>query len=295
MTGGKKRDIALQASDSERAQGRAAPAAARLAPRPRPCKAEAMTTALITGGTSGIGRAFAAEFAGSGYRLVLVARDADRLKATAEDMRRLGSGDVETLSADLSTDEGRAAVEARLGDAERPVDILVNNAGFGLGKAFASSSVEEEEMLIDVHVRATMRLTHAALPGMLARKRGAVINVASVAAFAPRGTYSAAKAWMVTFSESVAAELRGTGVRCMALCPGFTHTEFHQRAQVETGDIPGWMWLDAADVVKAALRDLRRGQPVSIPGRQYKVLTAAGRYVPRAITTRVSRGVSKRW
>ncbi|WP_349260582.1 SDR family oxidoreductase [Actinocrinis sp.] len=259
-----------------------------------------MTTALITGGTAGIGKAFAAEFAGSGHHLVLVARDSARLDAVAEELRGRGAAQVETVSADLSTTEGCAKVEARLrglgtSDDTPPIDILVNNAGFGIGHGFLKSSVEEEETLLDVHIRATMRLTHAALPGMIERGRGAVINVASVAAFAPRGTYSAAKAWIVTFSESVAAEVRGSGVRCMALCPGFTHTEFHQRAEIDTGDIPGWMWLNADDVVKTALRDLRRGVPVSIPGAQYKALTAASRYVPRAITTRVSRGMSKRW
>jgi short-subunit dehydrogenase len=213
----------------------------------------------------------------------------------ADELRKLGAADVETLPADLSTAEGRAAAEARLQDPEKPIDFLVNNAGFGLGKGFTKTSIEDEERLLDVHVRATLRLTHAALPGMIERKRGAVINVASVAAFAPRGTYSAAKAWIVTFTESIAAEVRPTGVRCMALCPGFTHTEFHERGQIPTSDIPGWMWLDARDVVKAALRDLRRGVPVSIPGTQYKVLTTATRYVPRAITTRISRGMSKRW
>jgi short-subunit dehydrogenase len=254
-----------------------------------------MTTALITGGTAGIGKSFAVEFARSGYRLVLVARDADRLETVAGELRELGAAEVETLPADLSTESGRAAVEARLRDGEQPVDFLVNNAGFGLGRAFTKSSIEDEETLLDVHVRATLRLTHAALPGMIERGRGAVINVASVAAFAPRGTYSAAKAWIVTFTESVAAEVRSSGVRAMALCPGFTHTEFHQRAQVSTNDIPGWMWLNADDVVKTALRDLRRGLPVSIPGAQYKALTAATRYVPRSITTRISRSMSKRW
>jgi short-subunit dehydrogenase len=175
------------------------------------------------------------------------------------------------------------------------VDFLVNNAGFGLAQPFLKTGVDEEERLIDVHVRATMRLTHAALPGMIARGRGTVVNVASVAAFVPRGTYSAVKAWAVTFSESLAAELRGTGVRVLALCPGFTHTEFHERANVETDSIPGWMWLDAPYVVEGALRDLKRGVPVSIPGTQYKVLTAASRYVPRMVRTRLSRGVSKRW
>jgi short-subunit dehydrogenase len=269
--------------------------AALLASVGGPCEAGPMTTALITGGTAGIGRAFAAEFAGYGHRLVLVARDAARLESVAQELRERGSAHVEVLPADLSTDEGRAAVEARLRDRQQPVDFLVNNAGFGLGQGFTKSSIEDEETLLDVHVRATLRLTHAALPGMMERGHGSVVNVASVAAFAPRGTYSAAKAWVVTFTESVAAEVRGSGVRCMALCPGFTHTEFHQRAQVPTQDIPSWMWLNADDVVKSALRDLRRGVPVSVPGAQYKVLAAATRYVPRAITTRVSRGMSKRW
>ncbi|MGH3415634.1 MAG: SDR family NAD(P)-dependent oxidoreductase, partial [Actinocrinis sp.] len=208
-----------------------------------------MTTALITGGTAGIGHAFAAEFARRGHRLVLVARDAGRLSAVAAEMKQLGAPEVEVLPADLSTADGRAAVEQRLQSSGAqdlpPVDILVNNAGFGMTAAFSRSSVEDEDNLLEVHVRATMRLTHAAVPGMLERGRGAIINVASMAAFVPRGTYSAAKAWIVTFSESVAAEVRDRGVRCMALCPGFTHTEFHQRAQVDTGDIPGWMWLNA--------------------------------------------------
>ena len=254
-----------------------------------------MTTALITGGTAGIGKAFAAELARSGYRLVLVARDAARLDAVAEETRALGAPEVETLPADLSTQEGRAAVEARLQDSGNPIDLLINNAGFGLGKPFYKTTVEDEEALLDVHVRATMRLTHAALPGMIERKRGAIINVASVAAFVPRGTYSAAKAWVVSFSESVGADVRGSGVRCMALCPGFTHTEFHQRGKLGTSDIPSWMWLNADDVVKAAMRDLARGVAVSIPGMQYKALTAASLYVPRSIRTRFSRRVSKRW
>jgi len=254
-----------------------------------------MTTALITGGTAGIGKAFAAELARSRYRLVLVARDAARLDTVAEETRGLGAPEVETLPADLSTQEGRAAVEARLRDSDRPVDLLINNAGFGLGRPFSKSTIEDEETLLDVHVRATMRLTHAALPGMIERKRGAVLNVASMAAFAPRGTYSAAKAWVVSFSESLAADVQGTGVRCMALCPGFTHTEFHERGKLQTDDIPDWMWLNADDVVQTAMRDLARGVPVSIPGAQYKALAAASRYVPRSIKTRFSRGMSKRW
>jgi len=255
-----------------------------------------MTTALITGGTAGLGRAFADKFAELGYDLVLVARDQSRLDSVAEELRGQAAGvRVETISADLSTDSGRADVESRLGAEESPVDILVNNAGFALARSFRASDVEDEERLLDVHVRAVLRLTHAALPGMVKRGKGSVINVASVAAFVPRGTYSAAKAWVVSFSESVAAELSGTGVRCMALCPGFTHTEFHARADVDPGQIPGWMWLDAPDVVDAAIDDLRKGLTVSVPGAKYKILVGANRLVPRRLSTRLSRSVSKRW
>ena len=254
-----------------------------------------MTTALITGGTAGIGRAFADRFAALGYDLVLVARDRERLEATAGQLRDASGVQVQTLSADLATGEGCAAVRDRLEQQERPVDILVNNAGFALGHSFRRGSLADEERLLDVHVRAVLRLTHAALPGMVVRGKGSVINVASVAAFMPRGTYSAAKAWVVSFSESVAAELNGTGVRCMALCPGFTHTEFHDRAAIDESQIPGWMWLNAPDVVDAAIDDLRKGLTVSVPAAKYKLLLGASRLVPRRVSTRLSRSVSKRW
>jgi uncharacterized protein len=276
-----------------------------------------MTTALITGGTAGIGRAFADKFAALGYDLVLVARNQERLDAAAEELRgrpdtaedaaatptasaaptpsTTASIRVETLSADLATAEGRLAVEERLGEKGRPIDILVNNAGFGLNRSFRDGSLEDEERLIDVHIRAVMRLTYAALPGMVLRGKGSVINVASVAAFVPRGTYSAAKAWVVSFSETVAAELHGTGVRCLAVCPGMTHTEFHDRADVDVAKIPEWMWLDPADVVDTAIEDLRKGVTVSVPGAQYKLLLGANRLVPRRLSTKVSRNFSKRW
>jgi short-subunit dehydrogenase len=254
-----------------------------------------MTTALITGGTAGIGRAFADKFATLGYDLVLVARGQERLESAAEELHRASGVHVQTLVADLAADEGTEAVRERLAASDRPVDILVNNAGFALGTSFRKSSLADEERLLDVHVRAVLRLTHAALPGMVMRGKGSVINVASVAAFVPRGTYSAAKAWTVSFSESVAAELAGTGVRCMALCPGFTHTEFHERADIDEGQIPRWMWLNAPDVVDAAIDDLRKGLTVSVPAAKYKLLVGASRLVPRRVSTRVGRGVSKRW
>ena len=254
-----------------------------------------MTTALITGGTAGLGRAFADRFAALGYDLVLVARGRERLEEAAEELRKASGVHVEVVAADLSTDEGTDAVRARIAEPERPVDILVNNAGFALGQSFRKGTLEDEERLLDVHVRAVLRLTHAALPGMVTRGKGSVINVSSVAAFVPRGTYSAAKAWVVSFSESVAAELTGTGVRCMALCPGFTHTEFHDRAEIDPGQIPGWMWLNAPDVVEAAIADLRKGLTVSVPNAKYKLLVGVTRLVPRRVSTRVGRSVSKRW
>ena len=254
-----------------------------------------MTTALITGATAGIGAAFADRFAAKRFHLVLVARGETRLAAAAEQLLAAGAAEVETLSADLATEAGRAAVEARLAATEQPVDILVNNAGFGLNTPFRRSTIEEEERLLDVLVRAVLRLTHAAVPGMVERGRGAVINVSSMAGFAPRGSYSAAKSWVTVFSESVSAELEGTGVRCMAVCPGFTHTEFHERAGIDTKDIPSILWLTVDQIVDGALRDLARGLPVSIPGVQYKVLAAASRYVPRSLVKRAGRGVSKRW
>ena len=280
-----------------------------------------MTTALITGGTAGIGRAFADKFAALGYDLVLVARNQEHLDAAAEELRGGPDADeeeeetpasttastptasstptpsirVETLSADLATAEGRLAVEERLGEKDRPIDILVNNAGFGLNRSFRDGSLEDEERMIDVHIRAVMRLTYAALPGMVLRGKGSVINVASVAAFFPRGTYGAAKAWIVSFSETVAAELQGTGVRCLALCPGMTHTEFHDRADVDVAKIPEWMWLNPSDVVDTAIEDLRKGLTVSVPGTQYKLLLGASRLVPRRLSTKVGRNFSKRW
>jgi short-subunit dehydrogenase len=254
-----------------------------------------MTTALITGATAGIGAAFARRFAAARYDLVLVARNVERLESAAAELSLLGAGHVEVLPADLATVAGRALVEDRLADPLRGVDVLVNNAGFGQGSAFLAHPVEDEETMLDVLVRAVLRLTRAALPGMIERGRGAVINVSSVAGFVPRGTYSSAKAWVTNFSESVAAEVHGTGVRVVAVCPGFTHTEFHERADIDTGDVPRWMWLEADEIVEGALHDLRRGVAVSVPSMQYKAITAVAKIVPRNLVTKVSRGMSKRW
>ncbi|MFG2842026.1 SDR family NAD(P)-dependent oxidoreductase [Kitasatospora sp. NPDC048296] len=239
-----------------------------------------MTTALITGATAGIGAAFARRLARSGYRLVLVARDAERLERASSDLHAEYGIEAEVLRADLATDEGIAAVEARLGDAERPVDLLINNAGFGNKGAFGAVPLQAELDMVKVHIEAILRLTTAALPGMRERGRGAIVNVASVAAFLPRGTYGASKAWVVSFTQGVLRDLGGTGVRMMALCPGFTRTEFHERAGMGTGNIPSWSWLSAERVVAEAMRDLARGKSLSVPGKRYKVAVAIARMLP---------------
>lgn len=234
-------------------------------------------TALVTGATAGIGLEFARQLADRGYALVLVARDPVRLDRVAEELRAAGA-DVETLRADLAVAEELATVERRLADEGRPVDLLVNNAGFGLKKRFLDNPVDDEAAMLAVLVTAVMRLSHAALGPMSRRGHGGIINVSSVAAFLPRGTYSAAKAYVNSFSEWAANEYRGRGVRVMALCPGFTKTEFHQRMDVKRGE--GFMWLDVDFLVRRALEDFDRGRVFSIPGAQYRTIAALTRAVP---------------
>jgi uncharacterized protein len=236
-----------------------------------------MPTALITGATAGIGAAFARRLSADGFRLILLARDGERLARAAAEY-----GDAEVVVADLATDEGLAKGE----EAARRADLVVNNAGFAQKGRFLDVPLEDELTMLRVHCEAVLRLTYAALPAMRERGRGGVINVASVAAFFPRGTYGASKAWVVGFSEGVAQDF--PGVRVMALCPGFVHTEFHDRARMDMSRMPEVAWLDADDVVAAALRDFRRGLAVSVPSARYKALVGAGRLVPRNLVARIS-------
>ncbi|GGX68075.1 SDR family NAD(P)-dependent oxidoreductase [Streptomyces minutiscleroticus] len=252
-----------------------------------------MTTALITGSTAGIGSAFARRLAADGHNLVLVARDVKRLREQATELHDRHGIEAEVLAADLSTDDGIEAVATRLKDRKNAVDLLVNNAGFGNKGRFLDVPMADELTMLKVHCEAVLRLTAAATGGMRERGRGGVINVASVAAFVPRGTYGASKAWVVQFTQGAARDLAGSGVRLMALAPGFVRTEFHQRAGMGTDNIPNWMWLDADKVVAAALADLARGRSLSIPDPRYKALMGLAKVTPRSllggITSRTGR------
>jgi uncharacterized protein len=238
--------------------------------------------ALITGPTSGIGAGFARRYAADGYDLVLVARDAERLNELAEAMRAEHGTSSEVLVADLADADGRAQAADRLA---KGVRILVNNAGFGTSREFWTADPAVLQSQLDVNVTAVMQLTRAALPPMVQAGAGTVINVASVAGLLSgrTSTYSASKAWVVSFSEGLANELAGTGVSVHALCPGFVRTEFHQRAGMEMASMPSFMWLDVGDVVGECMADVARGKVVIIPGLQYKAMTTAGRMVPRNV------------
>ncbi|WP_285137838.1 SDR family NAD(P)-dependent oxidoreductase [Microbacterium sp. lyk4-40-TSB-66] len=249
-----------------------------------------MATALITGASSGLGAEFARQLAARGADLVVVARDRVALEALATDLRDRHRARVEVLAADLLDDDALAAVEARLADG---VDVLVNNAGFGLDLAFARNPIDDEVRHLRLHVEAAMRLTHAALGPMLARGRGRIVNVASVAGFVPRGTYGAAKGWLISFSRWANVVYRPRGVTVTAVCPGFVHTKFHERlglAPGQEGVAPG-LWLDAETVVRQGLRASARGRAVSVPSWRYKMLVAGSRLLPDgAVVKAASRG-----
>lgn len=242
-----------------------------------------MPTGMVTGPTSGIGRGFADALARKGFDLVLVARDEQRLTDLADELASTYGVACEVVVADLCEREDVDRVCVRLADRARPVSALVNNAGFGLHRSFVRGSVEDEQRMLDVLVTAVMRLSHAVLPGMVERDSGMLINVSSVASWITGGTYSAAKAWVTVFSESMAQEVAGTGVRVTAVCPGFVHTEFHARAGIAMESMPEWMWLDVPQVVDQAFRDLAVGRAVSIAGPQYKAFSIALRHGPRSL------------
>lgn len=237
-------------------------------------------TALVTGASAGLGAEFCRQLAQQGWNLVLVARTQDRLATLAAELTASFGVTAEVLAADLTDDGGRAAVVERLSDPARPVGFLINNAGLGLLNDFADNTVEDERRHLALHVQAAMELTHAALQSMLERGSGRIINVSSVAAFLPRGTYSAAKAWLLSFSRWANIAYGRSGIQVTALCPGFVHTEFHERMGMDKTTSPQWMWLGAGQVVREALADNAHGRAVSVPSWRYKVLVNVAKVLP---------------
>ena len=227
---------------------------------------------------------------------MIVARDRERLERTAKQLRERDGIAVEVLVADLSQPAGVQAVAERIA-ADPALTMLVNNAGFGFIGSFAELDGEREEEVIRVNVAALTRLTRAALPGMIARGRGAIINVSSMAAFQPgpfNATYAATKAYVNSFTEALHEELRGTGVRVQALCPGFTRTEFQTRAGIDVSNLPAFVWMTADAVVDASLAALQRGDVVCVPGTANWLTANVIGMVPRGWTRRLSGRIGRR-
>lgn len=240
-------------------------------------------TALVTGASSGLGLSFARQLAARGYHLVAVARNVARLEETAEAIRTAYGVEVETIPADLADREQAQRVAERLADPERPVDLLVNNAGHGLHHKLTDIDTRPHEQAMDLMIRAVLMLGAAAGRSMRERGSGAIINVASVAATVPMGSYSAIKAWVRSYSDGLALELEGTGVRVLTLMPGWVRTEFHDRAGISTRSLPEPLWLDPETVVSEALDDLAAGHSSSTPSLLYKAVSFGTKHLPSAI------------
>ena len=251
-----------------------------------------MATALITGGTSGIGAEFARSLAARGFDLVLVARDGARLETTAAELHAASGIDVEVIVADLADRAELQTVVERIVDAERPIDFLVNNAGFGVHSSLLSEDTSKHEYAMHVMIRAVLVLGGAAGRMMRARGSGTILNVASIAGLLTMGSYSAIKAWVASYSQGLSLELQGTGVTVTALMPGWVRTEFHTRAGIRTGSIPSFLWIDAAPLVRSALRDAARGKVVSIPSVRYRAIAWLVGYSPRRVVRTISRVIS---
>lgn len=244
--------------------------------------------ALVTGGTSGLGLEFARALAARGLSLVLVARDPARLDKTADQLRWRYGVEVETLVADLAERAGVDAVAQRLADPDSPVEVLVNNAGHGVHVPLLAEDLDAVERSFDVMVRAVLVLGGAAGRAMVGRGHGVIINVASVAGLVPMGAYSAIKAWVDRYSESLSVELAGTGVQALSLLPGWVRTEFHDRAGIRTSSIPEALWLEADRVVADALADVERGKVRSIPSKRFRVIAFLAQHAPRPLVRRAT-------
>lgn len=247
-----------------------------------------MGTALITGGTSGIGRAYAKALAERGDALVLVARDPDRLESEAAGIRSTYGVEVEVLQADLADRTQVQSVVARLESTVDPITTLINNAGFGLHTDLLTSDTESNERAFDVMVRAVFLLGGAAARTMQRHGSGEIINTSSASAFITQGNYSAIKAWVLNYSESLATQLHGTDVHVTAFCPGWVHTEFHERAAIDSSKLPPIVWIDVDRAVREALDYVAKGRVICVPSPQWKLAVGIARHLPRPVIRWVS-------
>ncbi len=248
---------------------------------------EARPAALVTGASSGIGATFARVLAAIGCDLIVVARRKERLDELAAELGGQHGVAVETVQADLADPAQLRQVEERIAATPR-LEFLINNSGFGTRGRFMDGDLEVQDAMNRVHITATMRLTRAALHVMAPRRVGAIINVSSVAAFAPMPgsvVYSASKAWIVAFSRGLRMELESAGspVRVQALCPGFTITEFHDKLDMDRSEVPQGWWLSSEQVVAESFRGLARNRLIVVPGMQYRALVCVLRLLPPAL------------
>ncbi|MCF2706978.1 SDR family NAD(P)-dependent oxidoreductase [Arcanobacterium haemolyticum] len=249
--------------------------------------------ALITGGTSGIGRAFAFALAARGVDLVLVARSSERLESTREAISERYAVRCDVLSADLSSGEGYEAVARRLASDEAPVNIFVNNAGQGLYHELATNDTAPLEAGIELMGTVVVKLGGVASAAMVRRGNGVIINTASVSGLVPMGLYSGIKALVRTWSLSLGIEVAPAGVQVMTFMPGWVRTEFHKRAGVERSNLPGFLWLDADRVVRDCLADVEKGKRYSIPSKRFKVIAALAEHAPKRVVWAVTEKINK--
>ena len=248
--------------------------------------------ALVTGASAGIGRAIAVELASRGVDLVVVARDEARLKDLADELSTAHGIDVQVLPADLTLPDDRTRVEQRVADLPT-IDCVVNNAGLGTYGDLAGSTTEAEQRQIELNVTALLRLTTVAAQTFQARRHGAILNVSSVAGFQPNphhATYGATKAFVTSLTEAVHEELAPFDVHVTALCPGYTHTEFHERADWDADGMPAFIWSQATDVARAGVEGLLDNRAIVVPGAHWKGLAAISQVSPSVLTRKVAGG-----
>lgn len=252
--------------------------------------------ALVTGASTGLGEKFARALAATGHDLVLVARTGPALEKLAGELEQSHGTKSEVLVADLAEVAQRATVVGRIADGA-PLDTVINNAGFGRYGSFYQMSLAGEVGQIEVNITALVTLSHAALGVMVPRRSGKLLNVSSIGAFAPApggATYSATKAFVLSFTEALHDEVADSGVHVTALCPGFTRTEFQERAGVQSSGVPNAAWSNPTDVVSAGLAALDRNKAVCVPGFLNKLVAVSPRFGPRGMTRGISGGVMKR-